>query len=574
MILVDFTFLITIYLFLESLSEDDKEKLTGLKDSINKLKTVQDIITFANSIGLPSIVKMSINDNQKISNTRYLTFEPPSFTVETKYLEDKNLRNNYVHSISYSLRFFLAYSVDEADDTAKDIVNFQLRLFQIIKSIPEDEKNRIKTFNYQSRTDTVDENFRGLKLSKLINGFVSWKNVRKFVVVNQSYLLKLGQLLKDSRIETIKNYHIWGMISFYGPLLSDEFNDYGTVKKTKSFLCLDLLAQLTPHVLERAYIDAINLTNQDVIEGKRIFKLVRSSFEKMIQEKEWLGTSLKGKLIEKLNDIKIHFGFPEWIRNDMMLSNSFRIKSNYDESTYDLISKLNSFAVTDGLEKLEDELEDFWTFEKVSPVHVNAHYAEMENAVYLLSAYLRSTSFRADLPDIYKFATIGYIIGHEITHGFGIDTVRYFSYEPIMWPDKSWKEFNKKTNSMIKQYSHIKDERTHFYLRGGSNLDENIADNGGVREAFYALFNESSDEKLLTGFEDWSDRKMFFLSYANVRCLKQSHEDLVEYITTNVHSPPEYRVNVPLSNFNEFAKAFNCKPGKSKMSLKEPVIVW
>ena len=44
-------------------------------------------------------------------------------------------------------------------------------------------------------------------------------------------------------------------------------------------------------------------------------------------------------------------------------------------------------------------------------------------------------------------------------------------------------------------------------------------------------------------------------------------------VATNPHSPPQFRVNGPLSNTKEFAEAFQCKPGQ-KMVRKERCEVW
>ena len=43
--------------------------------------------------------------------------------------------------------------------------------------------------------------------------------------------------------------------------------------------------------------------------------------------------------------------------------------------------------------------------------------------------------------------------------------------------------------------------------------------------------------------------------------------------TTNPHSPPQFRVNGPLSNLPEFAPAFQCKPG-AKMVRKNQCTIW
>lgn len=58
-----------------------------------------------------------------------------------------------------------------------------------------------------------------------------------------------------------------------------------------------------------------------------------------------------------------------------------------------------------------------------------------------------------------------------------------------------------------------------FQINGELTLGENIADNGGLREAFYAykLYQQRNGrEDLLPGFENYTHEQLFFMSYGNV----------------------------------------------------------
>jgi len=50
-------------------------------------------------------------------------------------------------------------------------------------------------------------------------------------------------------------------------------------------------------------------------------------------------------------------------------------------------------------------------------------------------------------------------------------------------------------------------------------LDENIADNGGLREALWAyrkFINEHDEEPKLPGLEEFNSEQLFYLAFANV----------------------------------------------------------
>jgi endothelin-converting enzyme/putative endopeptidase len=65
------------------------------------------------------------------------------------------------------------------------------------------------------------------------------------------------------------------------------------------------------------------------------------------------------------------------------------------------------------------------------------------------------------------------------------------------------------------------------------------------------------------------------LGYAQVWCSKYRPEFSRLLATSDPHSPPELRVNLPLRNMPEFQQAFSCEAG-SKMTrpAKERCDVW
>ena len=56
-------------------------------------------------------------------------------------------------------------------------------------------------------------------------------------------------------------------------------------------------------------------------------------------------------------------------------------------------------------------------------------------------------------------------------------------------------------------------------------------------------------------------------------CDNQDMKSILQQIKFDSHSPSIARVNVPLANFDEFSKAFNC-PVDSRMNPKDKCIVW
>ena len=113
-------------------------------------------------------------------------------------------------------------------------------------------------------------------------------------------------------------------------------------------------------------------------------------------------------------------------------------------------------------------------------------------------------------------------------------------------------------------YDHIFKQINGSFTRG-----ENIADNGGLREAFRAYQNYvalNGRDPRLPGLEQYSPEQIFFLSFANTWC-EQQNEQAPKFqlkVLGDPHSPERYRVIGPLSNSADFVRHFQCPVGVKK----------
>lgn len=162
-----------------------------------------------------------------------------------------------------------------------------------------------------------------------------------------------------------------------------------------------------------------------------------------------------------------------------------------------------------------------------------------------------------------NYGGIGMVIGHEITHGFD-DSGRNYDKDGDLkdwWTPDSTQRFLELSKCIVNQYGNFSwDLANGLNLNGNNTLGENIADNGGIRQAYQAYRNyvkEHGEEPPLPGI-DLSHDQLFFLNFAQVWCGTHRPEQAVNSIKVDVHSPGKFRVLGSLQNFPEFAKAFSC----------------
>ncbi|CAF0983841.1 unnamed protein product [Rotaria sordida] len=176
-----------------------------------------------------------------------------------------------------------------------------------------------------------------------------------------------------------------------------------------------------------------------------------------------------------------------------------------------------------------------------APTTINAFYFTLYNDITFPAGFLQPPFFHKDAPKYLNYGGVGVVIGHEIIHGFD-DLGRHFD-----------KEGNK-----------INGERTQ---------GENIAENGGLKVAFFAYqkwaHTHKNVDKKLPGLSKYSAEQMFFLNYGRMCCSKMTDKYATNIVLGDVHLPGQFRVLGSTSNFVEFDRTFGCKPGQGNSRVNK-----
>ena len=200
------------------------------------------------------------------------------------------------------------------------------------------------------------------------------------------------------------------------------------------------------------------------------------------------------------------------------------------------------------------------------------------NEIVFPAGILQPPFFYANADDAVNYGGIGAVIGHEMTHGFD-DQGRQFDAAGNLrdwWTPQSAAKFKERSQAIIKQFNAY-EPLPGMHVNGELTQGENIADLGGVKLAYAALQkaldkNPQEREKKIDGL---TPEQRFFLSYATIWKSKQRDEDLKLRLTTDPHSPAQYRVDGPLSNLPEFQKAFNISDGSAMVRpAQKRVNIW
>jgi putative endopeptidase len=214
---------------------------------------------------------------------------------------------------------------------------------------------------------------------------------------------------------------------------------------------------------------------------------------------------------------------------------------------------------------------------RMTPPTVNAHFVPTQNEIFFPAGILQPPFFDPSMDDPINFGGIAVVIGHEITHGYD-DQGRKFDEEGNLkdwWTSADAREFRQRAQRIIDQYSRFR-PLAGVPLNGALTAGENIADLGGVSLAFEALTKRLADgrtpHQTIDGF---TPEQRFFLSFGQIWRGSMRDEEMRRRVSTDPHSPGEYRVNGTLANLPEFWKAFDVPPGAPmRQSPSRQVVIW
>ena len=170
---------------------------------------------------------------------------------------------------------------------------------------------------------------------------------------------------------------------------------------------------------------------------------------------------------------------------------------------------------------------------------------------------------------------MGAVIGHEMTHGFDDQGAQFDAQGNLRtwFTSADLANFKTKTAAYADQFDTytILDSA---HVNGKLTNGENIADLGGLTIA-YAALEKALAGKPRTTIDGFTPEQRFFLAWAQIWRNNTTPEAARLRLATDPHSPGEWRVNGPLSNMPEFAKAWGCTDGSRMVRpAGQAVAIW
>jgi putative endopeptidase len=421
------------------------------------------------------------------------------------------------------------------------------------------------------------------EVDKLTPGF-NWASFAQeiksptFLSINTGqpdFLREVAKMMTDVPLDPWKTYLKWNVLNASAPRLAKRFEDADfdfysrTLNGTEEQLprwrrC----TRQTDNMLGEALGEEFVKTQYTPAAKKRMDELIDNLFaayKEHVNKIDWMSESTRTEALAKLSKIRRKVGYPEKPRGYAGL--------NIDRKSYfdNTIAGTEFLNIRSNKDIGTPPDPDRWG---TAATVVNAYYNSTYNDITFPAGILQPPFFDPKLDDAMNYGAIGVVIGHELTHGFDDSGSRYDGEGNLKmwWTDADRKKFEEKVDCVSTQFSSYEVEPG-LNINGKLTLGENTADLGGMAIAFDAFKKSMEGKPRPANIDGLTPEQRFFIGWAQVWAENDRPEYARLIVQSDPHSIASFRVNGPLSNFPEFARAYSCKIG-DKMVREKQCKVW
>ncbi|RRD53396.1 peptidase M13 [Buchananella hordeovulneris] len=391
------------------------------------------------------------------------------------------------------------------------------------------------------------------------------------IVIEPEYFAHLATLWPDTDLAILQDYVRWCVVRSRAPYLSaavveENFDFFGRTLTGAEQLRdrwkrgVGLVEGAIGEEVGKVFVAThFPPTHKEAMQ-ELVANLV-AAYEESISALDWMGEATRAKALAKLAAFKPKIGYPDQWRDYSALTLGGELVEN--------VRAASAFETDFQLGRIGQEVDPHeWL---MSPQTVNAYYHPLRNEIVFPAAILRPPFFEMGADPALNYGAIGAVIGHEIGHGFDDQGSKYSGDGKLedWWTAEDRAEFERRTSKLIEQYDAFVPAQlagSEHHVNGALTVGENIGDLGGASIALkayrLALAKEGiaslADAPVIDGL---TAVQRFFYAYARIWRLKARDEALIEQISTDPHSPTEFRCNGIVVNLDEFAEAFDVQPG-------------
>jgi endothelin-converting enzyme/putative endopeptidase len=394
-------------------------------------------------------------------------------------------------------------------------------------------------------------------------GLLGHPEIRSINILTPDFFAALDRTLGATPPAHLESYLAWHLLAAAAPALGRAFVEESFRFRSRYLTgeeqllprwkrCLAAVEAGMGQALGRPFVAA---TFPPIAKerAENLVAAIEGAFRTTIEALPWMDGPTRAAALSKLDRVYNQIGYPAHWRDYSTL---------VIDRDSDLKNRMNAAAVETERDLAKIGLPVDRSDWDMSPQTVNAYYDSSKNEMVFPAGILQPPFFyRLGSPTVNE-GGIGVVMGHELTHGFDDQGRKFDGYGDLRdwWTPEVERSFEARVACVVDQYDQYPVLGT-LHVDGHFTAGENIADIGGLRlahEVFRSRLGASSGGGAGNGL---TDEQRFFVAFGQSWCAKRRDAYARMLVTTDPHSPPEYRVDGPVSDLEAFQDAFRCKTG-------------
>ena len=430
-----------------------------------------------------------------------------------------------------------------------------------------------KTYNPVARAD-LDRAYPGVDWGQLLTN----AGLEGQPVINMSTpsaLQGAGKLIDSEPLAVWRDYLAFQLLRDVAPVLPKAFVDANFDMYSKTLggqpaqtprwkRGVDTTTAVLGEALGKLYV-ADYFPPDAKAKADELVKNIIAAMDARLANLAWMDPSTRTAARAKLAAFKPKIGYPDkWLDYSALEIRKGDAIGNMARAT-----EFQYARQVAKLGKPVDRSEWFMT-----PMTVNAYANPVWNEIVFPAAILQAPFFDAKADPAVNYGGIGAVIGHEITHHFDDQGRKYDKTGKLAdwWTPQDVERFKVMTDKVVAQYGAY-EPLPGKKINGELTLGENMADLAGINIAFDA-WKLSLNGKKAKAIDGWTGEQRFFLGFSQVWRQKYRDAILLQQLTTDPHSPGNFRPYV-VRNLDAWYAAFDVKPGeKYYLGPAERLKVW
>ena len=376
----------------------------------------------------------------------------------------------------------------------------------------------------------------------------------EYVLCEPAWLEAMDALYTEENFEGLRAILLRNTVSIASQFMGDGFLDvylryHGLTEQTASMsFAVGGSTNVYSGVLNQVYLDVYAPDAGTVEQIEELFQTLKDTMAQRLEENQWLSDETREYALEKLDAMSLVVGGP-----DSPNYSSFELPSMNggagplsDYVAMDMFNKRAESA------KVDTACTGAYTSGNMS-YEVNASNNINSNLVYVSAAFLQGGLMVGfDGSDEAKLAGVGFVLGHEITHGFDPNGSRFDKTGAFeeWWTEEDRVHFEALSGAYADYFDMFPLLPEGTFTDGDMVLGEAVADLGAM-----AIVLDIAE-----GIEGF-DYAGFFEMFAGYMHETLTPEYAASLSATDVHPRYCYRVNATVQQFQVFHDIFGVEEG-------------